>query len=198
MKKHSPLLPDDIVNAAISLAETKSWEEVRLADIATTLGTDLTFIWQYYREKDELIDAFFDRADQAMLKASAAEEIDALSSQQKLHLLLMAWFTALANHRRIVRQMIRGKLEPGHLHIQIPALLRVSRTVQWWREAAKRQATGCRRAIEESILTAVYLATFCYWLFDDSPHATATSHFLEKKLSRLSKLSHRLRCKKEA
>jgi ubiquinone biosynthesis protein COQ9 len=79
--------------------------------------------------------------------------------------------------------MIYGKLEPGHIHIQFPALMRISRTVQWMREAAGRDATYFRRAVEETGLTTIYLATFIHWMSDNSPGAARTGRFLDACLS---------------
>ena len=100
----------------------------------------------------------------------------------------MTWLGALAAHKRVTRQIIFGKMEPGHLHVQIPALLRVSRTVQWFREAAHRDATYLRRALEESALTSIYLITFFYWLQDDSESATRTAALLDRLLSGAGRL----------
>ena len=50
-----------------------------------------------------------------------------------------AWLGGMAAHRALTGQMLLYKLELGHLHLQAGALLRVSRTVQWWREAARRR-----------------------------------------------------------
>ena len=47
---------------------------------------------------------------------------------------------------------------------QVGALLRVSRTVQWWREAARRHNLHLARVAEESLLSAVFLRTFVHWL----------------------------------
>jgi hypothetical protein len=78
--------------------------------------------------------------------------------------------------------MIGAKLEPGHIHIQIPAIMRISRTVQWMREAAQRDATFLRRALEETALTTLYLATFTHWMFDESNNSQRTRTFLEQNL----------------
>ncbi|MDI9817920.1 MULTISPECIES: TetR/AcrR family transcriptional regulator [unclassified Legionella] len=174
---------DKIVDTALHLAEASSWERLRLFEIAEQLDIPITKIHTYFREKDELIDAFFDRADKAMLKMSTQPELLQLSGQERLHQLLMRWFSLLQNHRKVTREMIWAKLEPGHLHIQFPALMRISRTVQWWREAAQLSASHFRRALEETFLTAVYLMTFIHWLYDDSKEAIATSHFLKKRLA---------------
>jgi hypothetical protein len=94
----------------------------------------------------------------------------------------MAWFEALAGHRRVTRQMIQGRLEPGHVHIQARGLLRISRTVQWWREAAHCEAAYLSRAFEETVLTSIYLATFVYWLNDESTNAAGTRRLLDRLL----------------
>lgn len=97
---------------------------------------------------------------------------------------MLSWFDALAPHRRVTRQMILNKLEPGHVHYQLRGLLRVSRTVQWMREAAGRNARLPWRAIEETALTGIYLATFLRWLYDDSLESARTRAFLQRRLER--------------
>lgn len=179
---------DRIVDAAIALGEERSWEAVRLHDVAAALGLTLDEIRGHFREKEDVVEAWFDRADGAMLKASEAPGFLALTPRERLQRLIMAWLGALAPHRKVTRQMIYGKLEPGHLHIQIPGLMRVSRTVQWMREAAHRDATYLRRALEESGLTTIYLMTFFFWMNDESPGAASTERFLDGWLSLAERL----------
>lgn len=174
---------DRIINAALQLGELKSWEAVRLYDVAAMLGITLDEVRRYYREKEELVDAWFDRADSAMLRETEAPGFSELTPRQRLHRLIMTWLGTLASHRKVTRQMIYGKLEPGHIHIQIPGLMRISRTVQWIREAAGRDATYARRALEETGLTSIYLATFFYWMNDDSSGSAQTSRLLDRCLS---------------
>lgn len=172
-----------IVDAALQLAEESAWEAVRLHQVAARAGIGLDDICRHFREKDELIDAWFDRADAAMLALAAAAWMPALPPRERLQRLTMAWLDALAPHRRVTREMVLAKLEPGHIHIQFPAVMRISRTVQWLREAALLDDHGLRRALAESVLTAIYLATFTYWLGDDTPDAAQTRHFLDRLLA---------------
>jgi len=177
-----PSLPTRIVDAALALADESSWERVRLHQVAQQLGIALGEVRQCFREKEELVDAWFDRADQAMLEAAAQPDVAALPSRERLLELLLAWFAALAPHRRVTREMIVGKLEPGHVHFQWAGLMRVSRTVQWWREAAGRSAPLPWRALEETALTSIYLGAFAYWMSDDSNQSRRTRQFLERLL----------------
>lgn len=173
-----------IVDATIDLAEHSDWESVRLHDVAAKLGIALDDICAEFREKDELVDAWFDRADSAMLADAGEYYPLRLSCRQRMHRAIMTWLNALSDHRRVTRQMILGKLEPGHIHIQIPGLMRISRTVQWMREAAGYDASLPRRAVEETVHTSIYLAIFTFWMFDDSVRSERTEHFLQKQLER--------------
>lgn len=183
---------DAIVDAALARAEQTSWEAVRLHDIANALGCALNDVRAHCREKEDIVDAWFDRADAAMLEDAAGVDFRGLPTRARLERVIMTWLDALAPHRRVTRQMILNKLEPGHLHYQIGGLLRVSRTVQWLREAAGQDATLPWRAFEEAALTAIYLLTFSYWMRDDSQDSVRTRDFLARLLERAERLAHAL------
>ncbi|MDX5362393.1 MAG: TetR/AcrR family transcriptional regulator [Alphaproteobacteria bacterium] len=173
-----------IVEAAVALAEQRSWESVRLHEVAAHLGIRLDDIRRHFREKDELIDAWFDRADDAVLALADSGVLTSLSPRERLFELIMAWLGALEHHRRVTRQMIGNKLEPGHLHIQVPAVMRISRTVQWIREAALLEDAGVRRAFTETGVTAIYLAAFVRWLGEDTAGSPRTRGLLDRMLRR--------------
>ncbi len=178
-----------ILDSALELAGRKSWESLRLHDVAAELQMSLNDLRAHFREKEDLTDAWFDRADAAMLREAARGGFAELPTRARLQRLIMAWLSALAPHRRVTRQMICGKFEPGHLHYQYAGLQRVSRTVQWLREAAQRDVVQPWRAVEETALTAIYLATFFYWMRDDSENAARTAAFLDKLLTRAERLA---------
>jgi len=184
-----PALRDRIVDQALALAEQSgSWESVRLHQVAQALHVTLDDVRAHFREKEDIVDAWFDRADGVLLAEAAKPETTALPSHERLRRTLLAWFGALAAHRRVTRQMILNKLEPGHVHYQVRGLLRVSRTVQWWREAAGCTAALPRRAFEEVGHTGIYLATFAYWLYDESEGASRTAVFLDALLARAEQM----------
>lgn len=178
-----------IVDEAVALAEElDSWERVRLHQVARRLGIGLEDIRACFPEKDALIDAWFDRADRAALAAAAAPGFRKLDLAGRIVAVMWAWLESMAAHRGVTRQMILNKLEPGHVHIQIPALIRISRTVQWMREAAGIAHAGPRRAVEETLLTGIYLTTFLRWMVDASPGRMATRRLLERLVARFVRL----------
>lgn len=182
-----PSLRDRIVDQALA-EQSGSWESVRLHQVAQALLIPLDDIRAHFREKEGVVDAWFDRADGALLAEAARPEVAAAPVRERLARALLAWLKALAEHRRVTRQMILNKLEPGHVHYQIAGLLRVSRTVQWWREAAGRAAVLPRRAFEEVGHTGIYLATFAHWMYDESEGSTRTAAFLDRLLARSERM----------
>lgn len=171
-----------IIDSAVNLASNSSWESLRLYEVAADLDISLADIYVFFAEKEQISDAWFERADKNMLNTTNNAIFATLSNQQKFQNLLMAWLDSLAINQKVTRQMIMNKLEPGHLHIQIPALIRISRTVQWLREASNQNSTLPWRAFDETVLTSIYLVTFCCWLTDNSPMYQRTKRCLDKQL----------------
>ena len=86
--------------------------------------------------------------------------------------------------------MLYGKLEPGHLHILFPAILRVSRTMQWLREATHQDATNLQRAVEETGLTGIFFMTLGVWINDKTIDLEKTNDFLHKRLLQARHIKH--------
>ncbi|HEX7046264.1 MAG TPA: helix-turn-helix domain-containing protein [Gammaproteobacteria bacterium] len=159
---------DEILDAALECAEHRHWETVRLADVAAALDVSLADIHRHFADKESLVDALWDRADIALLISADDVSLRGMNIPERLEHLIFAWLGTLAPHRRTVREMLLVRLEPGHLHIQIPTLLRVSKTVQWLREAAGLRATFAWRALEETALTTLFITVFITWLQDEA------------------------------
>jgi AcrR family transcriptional regulator len=171
-----------ILDAALQLADVCGWERLHLFDVAAHLDVGLDAIAAHYREKDQLVEAWFDRADRAMLARSSAADLAALEPAKRLEELLVAWLDSLAAHRAVTGQMLLYKLEPAHLHLQVLGLLRISRTVQWWREGARRETRHLQRIAEESLLTGVYLRSFIHWLRHPEEDPAEFRAFLRRQL----------------
>jgi len=181
-------LYNSIVDRSVSLASYSSWEALRLHDVAADLGISLGDIYNCFADKEQISDAWFDRADRNMLRLTETPGFAHLNHQQQCRQLMMAWLAPLAIQQNVSRQMILSKLEPGHLHIQVPAMIRISRTVQWLREACQQKAKLPFRAIDETVMTGIYLCTFCCWLTDKTPGFRRTQQQLEKQLALAKRL----------
>ena len=173
-----PDLAEHLLDTALQLGELHGWEPLRLHQIAAAAGVSLATLHQYYQQKDELVDAWFSRADRAMLQQAAWLASD-LTPRQRLEHLLLQWLATLAPHRQLTRQMLAYKLELGHVHLQLGGLLRISRTVQWWREAAARPHTDLARILDEISLSGIFVSSFLCFLSDDSAQQQRSRDWLK-------------------
>jgi len=89
--------------------------------------------------------------------------------------------------------MLLGKLYPGHPHYVVGLVLRLSRTVQWLREAARLDAPLPRRQIEEIGLTWLFVGTVVVWARDTSINQLRTREFLARRLGEADRLLGRCR-----
>jgi AcrR family transcriptional regulator len=170
---------DQIIDTAVELGEQTSWEAVRLHDVAAVLGITLDDVRAHFQKKDNIVDAWFERADSIMLKSAQASDFPYLAPRERLHRLIMTWLGAFYPYQKTTRQMVYGRLEPGHLQAQAAGLMRIGRTVEWMREAAMHKTPHIPRLLEDSGLAAIYLAAFFRWMADNSPGSVNTSRFLE-------------------
>ncbi len=182
---------EQILDAVLAAAETDGWDAVRLRRVAETLGCSLAQLQNRFRDLDAVADAWFARAGRAML-APVDADFAQRPAPERLRILIMRWFDALAPHRRVSRDMLRGKLYPSHPHHWGPLIFNLSRTIHWLRDAALLDATGRRRQIEEIGLTTLFLATLSVWCRDRSEGQASTRRFLESALKRSDRLLGRL------
>ena len=190
-RKRAPLTPERIVDTALEMAEEVGWGALRLSDLAARLEVPMAELLASYRDKDAIADAWFGRALAAML-AAPPKDVAARPAKERLYYLLSRWFDALAGHRAVTGQMLREKLYPSHPHHWVPMIFNLSRTIQWLRDAARLEAGGRRRQLEEVGLTLLFLAALRVWLGDDTPGQARTREFLEHRLERADRTMARL------
>ncbi len=100
-------LADNILDKALELAESGSWESVRFSDIADELEIGLDEVSRYYRQKDDLAEAMFNRVDQIMMTEASKSEFKILNGRERIHRVIIAWLFALAPHRRATIDMLK-------------------------------------------------------------------------------------------
>lgn len=172
-----------ILRTALTMAEEAgSWEGVSLRRVAQRLDLSLAELLEHFRDLDAVADAWFEKGWQAML-APPPEGFFELPARERLRIIMLRWFDALAEHRRLTAEMLRVKLHPPHPHHWVPMIFNLSRTIQWVRDAAALDGPGARRAVEEIGLTLLFLKTLAIWSCDGSEGQVRTRRFLRKRLA---------------
>lgn len=175
----NPELRRRIVEAALAAADEVGWERVRLHRLAERCDASLSEIRAEFSDLDAVADAWLSDADDAMLASSPD---DGAEPAQRLERALLAWFAALRGRRRTLRAILAYRLSPLHLHLQAALVVATSRRVQWLREAARLDAAGLQKQVEEAGLTALFVAATVRWL-RDGEEGRATAAFVRRRLA---------------
>jgi AcrR family transcriptional regulator len=178
---------DRIVDAALELAEERGWSNVRLYQVAERASVPLATIGAEFRDLDALANAWFARA-LAMVERIPPQALADQPAPERLHLVIMRWFEALAAHRQVTGGMLRAKLYPSHPQHWVPLVFDLSRLIHRFLDAARIASTGRARQLAEIGLTAVFLGSVRVWLRDDSPGSERTRAYLRDRLAAADRL----------
>jgi len=178
--------PEDVLDAALALADEIGWRNVTAQAIGTRLGGGPGLVIAHYRDLDAIADAWFSRA---LAEALSVPADPALPFEQRLAHVFGRWLGALAPHRQASLDMIRGKLYPSHPHHWVPLVFSLSRLVQWMLDAASCEATGRRRQATEVMVSALVPVALWRWKRGDDQ---AVKDFVADKLARMQRRLDRI------
>ncbi len=173
---------DRIVDAALELAEERGWANVRLHQVAERAGVPLAQIGAEFRDQDALANAWFARALNTVERIPP-EILAGQPAAERLHLVIMRWFDALAPHREVSGEILRAKLYPSHPQHWVPLIFDLSRLVHWFLDAARIASTGRARQMAEIGLTVIVLASLRVWLSEDNAQSERTRSYLQRRLN---------------
>lgn len=173
---------DRIIDAALSLAETKGWTRTSLADIAEEAGIGLAELYPRFRSKGAIYEAFVQRIDRATLEGAEAGAKEDGSIRDRLFELFMRRFDALQPNKGAVAAIVReAPLNP------LSALCaggRLLRSMLWIASVAGVPTGGPLGPLRVKALAAIYLYAMRAWLRDESEDHAKTMAALDQALSR--------------
>lgn len=176
---------EQILDTALAMAEESGWNAVTLPKVAARMGIPASRVLEHFRDLNAVADAWFGHGLKAMLADNPAGFVGWPASERLEHC-LMAWFTAMARHRRVTVEMLCSKAHLPHPHTWVPMVFDLSRLIQWLRQVAYLEAPyGSRHARAEEVgLTLLFLATLSTWSRDATPDLHVTRQALHEWLAR--------------
>ena len=171
---------DDILAEVLSNVAFDGWSERALQQGVESAGMrPEAAAREFPRGVADLVSAFSEWADRAMIQAFTTRDTSALRTRDKVSLAIRLRLEALAPHREAVRRLNSYFALP----LNAPQAARlVARTVDAVWYAAGDRATDFSYYTKRGLLAAVYGATVLYWLADESEGTNATWTFLERRL----------------
>jgi ubiquinone biosynthesis protein COQ9 len=156
------------------------WGEKALAMAATELGVPADRArLAFPGGAIDMIDAWFDAIDQAMLAAFSAERIAALKIRERIRDLVLFRFTTAAPHREALRRAVAILAMPQNA--PKAAKLAWRSADRMWRLAGDT-ATDFNHYSKRIILAGVYGSAMLVFLDDNSEDLAETRAFLDRRI----------------
>lgn len=175
-----------LMDAALELAVTEGWRQLRMADIARHARVGLGDALAIFPDKPHLLAAVFADADAAALaEANTFTEADPV--RDRLFALIMARFDAMAPHKEALAVILRDTAaDPVTGLCMVP---RFMASMAHMLEAAGVESSGVAGVVRTKGLAAIYMNTVRAWLRDDSVDLGPTMAVLDRGLRRAEQLA---------
>ena len=178
---------DDIIDAAVKIADRDGWSRVRMMHVASFLNIPIAEILIKFRDMDAIADAWFERTV-LLIGSTPPEGFEAKSPSARLFDIMNSWFTAMECHRNVSIEMLSEKLYLSHPHHWGPLVFSLSRLVHTFLDLALINSYGQRRRAEELAITIIILSAIRVWSRDQSDHRSNTRKYLRKKLTQCDRI----------
>ena len=168
---------DRVIDAALRLAETRSWSRLSLTEIAEEAGLSLADLHRHFASKNEILESFFRSIDQATL---AETERARGGTRDRLFDVIMSRFDALTPRREAILGILNDwRSNPVQALSMLPGFWN---SLAWMLEAAGAPAWGLKGLLLRKGLAVVYVNAFRAWIDDDSPNLEKTMTALDAGL----------------
>lgn len=174
-----------LVDAALTLAETKGWRDLSMAEIAEAAGVPLAEALKVTPSKTAILSAFSQKIDAQVLN-DVEDEAGDEPARDRLFDVLMSRYDLLWTYRPALRAIL-GDLptDPGAL---VGAMSPALESVQWMLEAADIDTSGVRGALRVRAIGVIYAANLRVWLNEESKDMAKTMADLDRRLRRAESL----------
>ena len=168
----APLLPAE--------AAFDGWSPVALARAAQALGIPADRAALVFpKGAVDMIDAWFETVDAAMIAAVPAPAVAALKFRDRIRGLIWARLEAMAADREALGRALAILAQPQNAFRAARLAWRAADRI--WRHAGD-QATDFNHYTKRATLVAVYSATLLAWLGDESEGFAETAGFLDRRI----------------
>jgi AcrR family transcriptional regulator len=170
---------DDIIDAALRLAERQPWQEVTLPGIATELGVSLAELSRTVSSKTQILEAFMRRADERLLRSLEADPVEG-EAHDRLFDVMLRRLELLAPEKAAIASIVRAPADgaTGFLDLLASALT----SQAWTLAAAALSPQGLRRDFARLGLAKIHADVLRVWIEDPDPGLSRTMAALDRKL----------------
>lgn len=173
-------LRDRILDAALPNVLFDGWSPRTLEMAARDAGLEPADVDVVFpRGARDAIAHWLDRADQEMIAAMEAADLDRMKIREKVAFGVRTRLEQVAPNKEAVRRALGLLALPGNVDLGSKALYRTVDAI-WY--ACGDRSTDFNFYTKRGLLAAVYSSTLLYWLDDESEGHEATWAFLDRRI----------------
>ena len=177
-----------IISVTLKLAETITWQEITVDNIARVAKVEPSILLQNFSSKLSILEAFNRQLD-ANIRQEFAKTRNLGSVREQLFDIIMTRFDFLNSHKQALKSIYKTTI-PYDLHATICGLNNVTNSMKVvlnMTEISTKTPLGC---IRTKLLSAIFVRSFVTWLNDDSADMAKTMAKLDSDLAKAEKLSN--------
>ena len=169
----------DIVNAALRLAATGSWTDIRMSDIAAEAGMGLADLAGIIGGKADILRLYGRQVDAKMLRSLDDEPVTG-SPHDRVFDIIMRRLELMDADKAAIRSIVAAPASSAAGYLTLAGSLLQSQ--DWILSAAGIEDSGLRGAMKTSGLAYVYVKALRTWANDDDPGLARTMAQLDRSL----------------
>ena len=177
-----------IISVTLKLAETITWQEITVDNIARVAKVEPSILLQNFSSKLSILEAFNRQLD-ANIRQEFAKTRNLGSVREQLFDIIMTRFDFLNSHKQALKSIYKTTI-PYDLHATICGLNNVTNSMKVvlnMTEISTKTPLGC---IRTKLLSAIFVRSFVTWLNDDSADMAKTMAKLDRDLAKAERLSN--------
>ncbi len=175
------LARERIIDAFMALLADKPFEQIGIAEVATTAGVTLAEMRGEFGSTLSILAAQIKEVDRKVL-AGADPDMEEESQRERLFDVLMRRLELLAPHRQAVRSLMRSAPRNPGLAIALNGM--GVRSQQWMLAAAGINSSGPKGVIRAQGLAVLFANVLRTWVNDEDEGLARTLAALDRELAR--------------
>jgi AcrR family transcriptional regulator len=168
-----------IVQAALDCAADMSWDSCGFIDIAARAGVELSDMYLYFEDKDDVLLAYGRQIDAAVVESVGAMGLLETCRDRLFDVLMERFEYINANRAALLSVLSVFNKDPKQVVTGLPHL---GKSMARMLEVSGFDTSGMLGAVRIAGLTGLYLKVLHVWKYDDSPDLARVMAALDKDL----------------